>query len=135
MRTLQRNKQDLKYALYLGKLQKQKIDKNGNIVKVGDKKDTYSEPRPFKGNIALSGGDSEAAEFGLDLSDYDAKIILEKNLYPIKEGSLIWMDSEPVVDEDGHSLLTSADYRVVKKKPSLNVDRFVLKRLVNEETN
>lgn len=133
MRTLQRNKQDLFYAQYLGKLQKQKIDKNGNIIKIGEKKDTYGEPKPFKGNITMSGGEVEAAEFGLDLSDYDAKVVFEKNLYPIKEGYIIWHESEPVVDNDGHSLVTSADYRVVKRSPSLNSDRFILKRLVNEK--
>ena len=133
MRTLQKNKQDLFYASYLGKLQKQKIDKDGHIIKTGEKKDTYGEPNPFKGNIAMSGGEAEAAEYGLDVSDYDAKVVFEKNLYPIKEGSIIWNESIPQIDDDGHSLLTSADYRVVKRIPSLNVDRFVLKRLVNEE--
>lgn len=134
MRTLQRNKQDLFYAVYLGKLQKQKIDKDGNVIKTGEKKDTYGEPKPFKANISMSGGEAEAAEFGLDLSDYDAKIILEKNSYPIKEGCIIWDESEPQVDDDGHSIITSADYRVVKNSPSLNFDRYVLKRLVNEKT-
>ena len=133
MRTLQRNKQDLFYAVYLGKLQKQKIDKDGNVIKTGEKKDTYGEPVSFQGNIALSGGESEAAEFGLDVSDYDAKIVLEKNLYPIKEGYLVWDESIPEVDDDGHSLITSADYRVVKKVPSINGERYVLKALVNEE--
>lgn len=134
MRTLQRNKQDLFYAVYLGKLQKQKIDKDGNVIKTGEKKDTYGEPVSFQGNIALSGGESEAAEFGLDVSDYDAKIVLEKNLYPIKEGYLVWDVSTPEVDDDGHSLITSADYRVVKKVPSINGERYVLKALVNEES-
>ena len=134
MRTLQRNKQDLFYAVYLGKLQKQKIDKDGNVIKTGEKKDTYGEPVSFQGNIALSGGESEAAEFGLDVSDYDAKIVLEKNLYPIKEGYLVWDESIPEVDDDGHSLITSADYRVVKKVPSINGERYVLKALVNEES-
>lgn len=134
MRTLQRNKQNLFYAVYLGKLQKQKIDKDGNVIKTGEKKDTYGEPVSFQGNIALSGGESEAAEFGLDVSDYDAKIVLEKNLYPIKEGYLVWDESIPEVDDDGHSLITSADYRVVKKVPSINGERYVLKALVNEES-
>lgn len=134
MRALQRNKQDLFYAVYLGKLQKQKIDKDGNVIKTGEKKDTYGEPVSFQGNIALSGGESEAAEFGLDVSDYDAKIVLEKNLYPIKEGYLVWDESIPEVDDDGHSLITSADYRVVKKVPSINGERYVLKALVNEES-
>ena len=134
MRTLQRNKQNLYYAAYLGKLQKQKIDKDGNVIKIGEKKDTYGEPKPFKGNISMSGGEAEAAEFGLDISDYDAKIILDKNLYPIKEGCIIWVESTPQIDDDGHSLLTSADYRVVKKGLSLNFDRLILKGLVNEKS-
>lgn len=134
MRALQRNKQDLFYAVYLGKLSQQKIDKDGNIIRIGEKKDTYGEPIPFNCNIAMSGGEAEATEFGLSLSDYDAKIVFEKNLYPLKEGCLIWVESEPQVDEFGHSLLTSADYRVVKKIPSINFDRFVLKGLVNEKT-
>lgn len=131
MRILKRNKKNLKYATYLGEIAKTETDEHGNVIEVGEPQPTYSEPITFEGNIALSGGNAEAVEFGLDLADYSAKIILEKDTVPITEGSLIWDKSEPQVDDEGHGLKISADYVVVKVSPTINVDKFVLQKVVN----
>ena len=135
MRTQRRNKRKMYYALYLGRIQpyKEYTDDDGNTYKIkdGDKRDTYSEPFEFKGNITTSGlGQSEPMEFGLDLSDYNASLVVDKNSIPIDETSLIWQDTEPRFDVDGNVDESSADYTVVKLSKSLNYDRYVLRRVV-----
>ena len=131
MRTLQRNKSSLKYANEEGKRAKTKTDKYGNVIKTGDEEIYYSAPTPFKVNISMSGGEAEAVEYGLNLADYGAKLVLAKGTVPIKEGSLIWYETEPTTDIEGHGLKDSADYIVKKYSPSLNVDKYILQRLTH----
>lgn len=136
MRTSNKNKQTLYYALQSD--EKLPIydgfytDEDGNRypLDTGEKEYVYLEPVAFKGNIAMSGGESEAAEFGLNLSDYNAVLVMNKSEIPITETSLIWFENKPVYNNDGRVDEHSADYTVVKISPSLNVDKFVLKKVV-----
>lgn len=130
MRMLQRDKRNLKYAKLLGTRTKTKTDSKGNVVKTGEKEPYYSEPIDFKANIVMSGGNADMVEYGLNLADYSAKIVTSKDYIPLKEGDLIWDKTEPIVD-DGNAVKTSADYVVVKKSPTPNVDKFILQRLVH----
>ena len=73
MRMAKCNKQKMYYALY-GKevpIYDYYIDSEGNKIPTdtGETKITYETPVEFYGNIALSGGESQAGEFGLNLSD------------------------------------------------------------------
>ena len=129
MRTLLRNKQNFKYANILTKSPKVLTDKEGNILKSGNSETYYSEPIDFKASIAESGNESHMAEYGLNVGDYHAKLIVPHKSIPIKEGSLIWYNSEPEYDEFGGGTKKSADYVVVKITPQLNVDRLILQRL------
>lgn len=128
---LQRNKKALKYANLVTTEGKTKTDKNGNVLKVGESESYYTEPVDFKANIVMSGGEADMVEFGLNLADYNAKIVVPSNSLPITEGSLIWENKTPVIDNLGHSVRESADYVVVKVSPTPNVDKIVLQRLVN----
>lgn len=128
------NKQKMHYALY-GKevpIYDYYTDNEGNKIPLdtGETKITYENPVEFFGNIALSGGESEAVEFGLNLADYEAILVVAKNTLPIDETSRIWHNTEPTYNEDGTVNEVSADYTVVKVSPSLNVDKFVLKKVV-----
>ena len=107
-------------------------DDEGNAYEydTGETKLVYGEPIEFKGNIAMSGGEAEAQEFGLNLADYEAVLVVDKNTLPITETSLIWHNSEPTKDDEGYTDEYSADYRIVKPSPSLNIDKFVLKKVV-----
>lgn len=140
MRTLARNKQKMYYSLYLGQEPEYVLDENGMKVvefvdeegnvyyeETGNYIDVYSQPVIFYGNIAMSGGESEAVEFGLNLGDYEAVLLMDKNTLPIDETSLIWHKNEPteVVVKKEH-----ADYTIVKLSPSLNQDKYVLKAVV-----
>ena len=134
MMMLNRNKQKMYYALY-GKevpIYDYYIDSEGNEIplETGETKIVYENPVEFLGNISLSGGESEAVEFGLNLADYEAILVVAKNTLPIDETSRIWHNTEPTYNEDGTVNESSADYKVVKVSPSLNVDKFVLKKIV-----
>ena len=145
MRNLQRNKQNLYYALYKGKETKYKLDDYGNKILVwvdesqdppveyyeeDGVKDTYYDAVKFKGNIALSGGDAQAVDYGVSVGEYEAILITEKDSIPITETSLIWHNTEPTVGADGYVDDATADYKVIKVKPSLNQDRYVLAKVV-----
>lgn len=130
MMTLDINKQKMYYATLVDTIQEEYIDEDGNRYPTGEPKNIYSEPVEFYGNIAMSGGEAEAQEYGLSLSDYEAILIVGKNTLPITESSLIWHNTEPTKDNEGNTDEYSADYRIAKISPSLNFDKYVLKKVV-----
>ncbi len=166
MRTLRRNKQKMYYSNLIGTAPIYETDDDGNIIyehyedsdgniiyyydENGNKipRDTgqtemiYFTPQEFFANIAMSGGEAEAVEYGLSTEAYQAVVVLAKGSVPLKEGSLIWHTSpveyeyggsEIEVEVNGETVKTtdpkavSSDYMVLKSSPSLNVDKFVLK--------
>lgn len=134
MRTLNKNKQTLYYANQdkTVPIYEEYTDEDGNTypLDTGETKLVYGEPVRFEGNIAMSGGEAEAREFGLNLADYEAVLLMGKNTLPITETSLIWHNTEPTEDSEGNTDEYSADYRIVKISPSLNYDKYVLKKVV-----
>lgn len=141
MRTAAKNKQKMYYSLYTGDAPVYETDAYGNIVYIevdgeripvetGELKKGYSTPTEFYGNITMSGGESEAVEFGVNLAEYEAVLLLAKDSLPIDETSLIWLDTVPVIYADGTPDSLSADYTVIKVSPSLNFVRYVLKKVV-----
>ena len=135
-RTLRRNKQSLKYSNLVVVGGNTVTDNDGNVLNTGESRKVYSAPVNFKANIVQSGsGEAEMYEYGLNLADFNAVMVVAKGTLPIKEGSLIWHKSTPKTDKDGYAKKSSADYIVVKHSPTPNVDKFVLKRLVTSEAN
>lgn len=142
MMTLNQNKQKLYYALLDNVVPIYETDDDGNIIyyedeegnkiplETGDTKITYSKPIEFYGNIAMSGGEVETQEFGLNLADYEAILVLGKNTLPITETSLIWQNTEPKFNIDGTVDENSADYKIVKINTSKNYDKYVLSKVV-----
>lgn len=140
---LEKNKQDLKYALQIGEVPIYERDEEGNIiyieidgqkvpVETGETEIGYSNPVEFMGNIAMSGGEAEAKSFGVDISEYDAVLLMEKGRIPIDETSLIWHTSEVKYIDKQNTIVDrkSADYTVKRVQPSLNFTRYLLKRIV-----
>ena len=136
MRTQRKNKQLLKYALLGEKLPVYERDENGDIIydiidgvevpiETGETELGYSEPIDFIASISMSGGESEAREFGLSVEDYNAVIVCTKGEYPIKEGSLVWHESE-VGYIDGRVDINTSDYVVKKVHNSLNLVKYIL---------
>lgn len=143
MRLLEKNKQNLKYALQVGEVPVYERDEDGNIiyievdgqkvpVETGETEPGYSNPIDFRGNIAMSGGEAEAKSFGVDISEYDAILLMEKNRIPIDETSLIWHTSKARYIDEQNTIVDrkSADYSIKRVQPSLNFTRYLLKRIV-----
>ena len=134
MMTLNSNKQKMYYANQDKEVPVTETyyDDEGNAYELdtGETELVYGEPIEFKGNIAMSGGEAEAQEFGLNLADYEAVLLVSKNTLPLTETSRIWHTSEPTKDDKGYADEYSADYRIVKISPSLNFDKYVLKKVV-----
>ena len=135
MRTLNKNTQKMYYANQdrVVPIYEYYEDEDGNMIPLdtGETKLVYGEPIEFKGNISLSnGGEVKVQEFGLNLGDYSAILVVGKDYIPLSETSLIWHTTEPTKDIDGNTNEFSADYRVVKISPSLNVDKYVLQKVV-----
>lgn len=142
MRTLAKNKQKMYYALQSGEVPIYETDEDGNIkyitidgeqvpVETGEYELGYSEPVEFFGNIALSGGDSEVVEYGIDTSAYDATLATDKGAVPLTETSLIWFQSEVGYKDTAKTIVdgNTADYRVLAVKPSLNEAKYILGKL------
>ncbi len=134
MRTLNKNKQTIYYALKTTKDAENTTDTitvDGETVYIdeGGYEIEYSVPVPFSANIGFSGGDSINVEFGVDLSAYDAIIVTDFKAIPITETSLIWFETEPPGDKSDGS---TADYSVVAVKSSLNFTKAILKRRVKD---
>lgn len=135
MRTLNKNTQKMYYANQdrLVPVYEEYTDEDGNtyLLETGETKLVYGEPVEFKGNISLSnGGEVEVQEFGLNLGDYSAILVVGKDYIPLTETSLIWYENEPKKDTDGNTDEYSADYRVVKLSPSINVSKYALQKVV-----
>lgn len=114
MRCLNRNKVPFWYALYV--TEKPLYDEDG--FKTSESEIIYSNPVAEKGNVRANTGAAAVRAFGLDLN-YDRVIELDNPSHPIKETSVLWIDTPPVLNEDG-TTDTPFDYVVKKIAPSLN---------------
>lgn len=135
--------QPMKYSLQDGRVPIYERDENGDIVYIevdgqkipvetGEYETGYSAPVDFMGNISMSGGEAEAKEFGMDIGDFDAVIVLEKDAVQLTETSIIWHTS-PVKYKDEQNTIVdskSADYAVKRVSPSLNFTKVLLQRIV-----
>ena len=146
MRTLKRNQQKLYYAELIDSEPVYVLDENGNkIVSYIDESETppvvyyeergvtkkhYSEPIPIEANIAQSNGDMQEQEYGLSEGSYEAVLVTERGKYPITKTCLIWHTTEPDVDSNGYALAASADYTILSINESLNVDKYVLGKVI-----
>ena len=135
MRTLNKNTQKMYYANQdrVVPIYEYYEDEDGNMIPLdtGETKLVYGEPIEFKGNISLSNsGEVNTQEYGLNLGDYSAILVVGKDYIPLSETSLIWYENEPTKDIDGNTNEFSADYRVVKVSDSLNVSKYALQKVV-----
>lgn len=139
MRDLKKNKQKLFYSLYSGQIEIYERDPDGNIIydeidgelqpRILSEQAGYNTPVPFYENIAMSGGESEAKEFGVSVSDYEAVLVTTDKSLPIDELSRIWHTSKPKFNSEGMVDGDSADYSVLAVKPSLNGMKYLLKKI------
>ena len=114
MKTLHRNKIRIYYANYAGKVPIR--DEYGNLT--GEYQISYDRPFSLMANVSAARGESTTRQFGEDVS-YDRIIVLDNPAFPIAETSVLWIDTTPVISEDG-TTTTPHDYIVKQVAPSLN---------------
>lgn len=107
LRTLERNKQVIYYALFDGK--EPVIDEYGN--QTGEYEILYTAPALLKINVSAARGEYSTRQFG-DTENYDKVLMTDDLSVPITETSILWIDS--LDTEKPH------DYIVKKVAKSLN---------------
>lgn len=144
MRTLNKNKQTMYYSLQVGKVPIYETDEDGNVIyykdndgnsyplESGEAPVEYEKPVKFRGNIAMSGGEAQAKEYGLSIADYDAVIIVDTGALPVVQGTRIWHKSKVEYKDSDESIPdeNTADYSVVKVSENINVAKYILKAIV-----
>lgn len=161
MRTLEKNKQKMKYALQIARIPIYVTDENGKIIydsyidsegnkipyldangnkiplDTGKKEIIYSTPKDFKANISMSGGEAEAKEYGLSIADYEAVLNYSRGAFPLVEGALIWTKSKVEYKYGGKEIEFDTDNGKIKTKVPIptSADYMVLKtpKSINEE--
>lgn len=160
MRHPLKDKIEMKYALFLSETPIYKTDEYGNVkydsytdsegnvytypLEEGETELSYYDAVPLKASFSMSGGEAEAQAYGLSFTDYEAKVLYSRGAYPIKEGTLVWVDSdveyryngeEVEFDVNGEKIKTrvpnpaSADYRTVKVVKTKNEIAVLLKAI------
>lgn len=160
MRTMKRNERKMQYSQFLAKYARYDTDENWDLIVEyttdegipiyrtvdDDPMEYYTEPLEMEANIAESGGDAESKPFGLSVADYEAVLLYKKGAYPLKEGSLVWVDSPAEYEYNGNKVKieldggesvmvktpdkSSADYFVKKIVRSLNFEKAILTAIV-----
>lgn len=116
MRTLERNKQTIYYALYEGK--EPLTDEYGNPT--GEYEVLYSEPVLLKINVSAARGEYETRLFG-DMENYDKVLVTDDLSLPITEASILWIDSLDTTKPH--------DYIVKKVAKSLNTISYAVTKV------
>lgn len=122
MRGMVRNKVNFYYATYVRK--EEIIDEYGN--KTGEYEVIYGKPVKYKANISAEQGEIQSRQFG-DSVVYDRVIVICDDI-PIDEFSILWIDTPPVLNEDG-TTNTPHDYIVKKVANSLNVKSIAISKV------
>ena len=114
MKALARNKVLIHYANYRDKKPIQ--DEYGNLT--GEYEVSYENPIAVKANVSAARGEATTRQFGDDVN-YDRVILIDDPKFPIKESSILWIDTPPKIQEDG-STKDPHDYIVKQVATSLN---------------
>ena len=106
MRSLNRNKRELWYALRAG--DEANLDEYGN--ETGESTPTYGEAMALRANVSAATGQEAVEAFG-SFTGYSRTMCVADNACPIGEDSILWFGIEPT---EPHN------YIVVRKADSKN---------------
>ena len=122
MRCMNRNKVKFYYALY----ESREPIMNRYGKPSGQHKVIYGNPIEEYANISAAKGETQTRQFGENES-YDKVIVMDLGTPSIDEYSILWVDTEPQLNEDGSlavndkgEVITPHDYVVKKVAKSLN---------------
>lgn len=123
MRTMTRNRKVFYQASLTGVAMGQ--DGDGNYT---EEVYTYSNPVKCVGVITAANGEAVTQLFGAN-ERYDKVITLNLGeVYP-EIGSVLWVDTMPVIDEETGETSTPYDYIVVKVAESLNFVNVAIRKV------
>ena len=114
------------YQVYEG--EEDEIDSKGR--RTGDKVKHYSNPIREMARISANTGDAANSPFGQNIV-YDKSISTVKKL-PIDEYSMLFIDKEPILEEDG-STQSKPDYSCVCVKNGLVQNVWAIKKIRGSE--
>ena len=114
MRSMVRNQTKFYYALYIDKTEV--TDDYGNAT--GEYEILHSNPIKALGNVSSARGEIQSRQFG-ESESYDKVIVLDNPNTSINEYSILWVDTLPLLNDDG-TTNTPHDYIVKKVARSLN---------------
>jgi len=147
MRLTLQNKINMKYSLLHDIVPVYQTDDEGNIIydeidgeqvprDTGKTRSRYEAAVDFCANVNFSGqSEIRYTVYGLSKSQYDAIFYSLKGELPLDETSIIFINGEPELDEDGYVKLESADYRVVRVVPSLNYTSYLIRNVERTEND
>lgn len=127
MKCMERNKQVFYYSLLEGV--EDRIDEFGNPT--GEHKSTYGKPTKYKANISAAKGETNTRQFG-ESEAYDKVIVMDRNCPDIDEYSVLWVDTLPVINDDG-TTDTPHDYIVKKVAKSINNVSLAIRKVTVSE--
>lgn len=113
MRTMTRNRQVFYSASFVSA--SMGTDGDGNYTEM---QNTYTDPVERTGVFTPANGAANDQIFGMN-EIYDKVITLNQGEDYLAVGSILWVDTMPVLDVQGKTT-TPYDYVVVKVAPSLN---------------
>lgn len=147
MMMLRANKQNMKYALFVGSTPEYEKDEAGNTVfdridgryiprQVGNTEEHYDTPVDFSACITSELNELQMKAWGVDQSAIYSQITVQKGYLPIKPGALVWRENEVEWENASHTIpkASSADYTVCGiMTEGLTADCYLLKRQSSEE--
>lgn len=96
MRQLERERRGFWFAPYAGKTQL--VDSEGRLT--GEWRISYGAPQFFTGTISPRSGNTWGDGFGIGV-DCDRTLIVDRIGLGIDEACVLWIDTPPMVNEDG----------------------------------
>ena len=124
MRCMTRNKSKFYYASYISETEI--VDEYGNST--GEYAIEYGNPTEVYGNVSAARGEMQSRQFG-ESESYDKVIVLDDRNTPINEYSRIWVDTLPLLKEDG-STDTPHDYIVKTIARGLNGVSIAIQKVI-----
>ena len=132
MRCINRNKVKFYYALYEGR----EPILNAQGRPSGQHKVIHGNPIEEYANISAAMGETQSRQFGENVV-YDRVILMDIDVTPIDEYSILWVDTVPQLNKDGSlavdengEVITPHDYVVNKVAGSLNSVSIAISKVV-----
>ena len=97
MRTVQRNKRTIYYALYEGV--QEVVDSDGNYT--GEQEVSYGEVQTARMNVSGGRGQAEIELFGVD-NPFTRTAVTDDLETPFNTDTIFWFDADPLVDQHNY---------------------------------